>query len=72
MKQMKTDWRCKLKSTSLTDLMTIVMYSPNVSQFDPIPSLDHWFQNEGSDRCRRPKSDTYVHSDTESDSDSEY
>ena len=52
MKRIKTDWRSRLGSDTVTDLMTIMLHSKPVSTFDPTPSVTHW-SGSGS-RKRRP------------------
>ncbi|XP_077868993.1 uncharacterized protein LOC144359973 [Saccoglossus kowalevskii] len=42
MKATKTQYRNKLKSSTMPMLMTIQMHSPSVSEFDPIPSIHQW------------------------------
>lgn len=67
MKVIKTDWRNKLKSSTLTDLMTIVRYSPEVDAYDPTAAVDLWFKNEGSRRSRRTAEDSYLRDDLDND-----
>ncbi|XP_076441074.1 uncharacterized protein LOC143280324 [Babylonia areolata] len=52
MKRVKTDWRSRLRSDTLTDLMVVKLQSPDVSDFDPLPSINHW--SKCGPRKRRP------------------
>ncbi|XP_070573865.1 uncharacterized protein [Ptychodera flava] len=52
MKLTKTDYRNRLSSATLTDIMRIKLQSPNISEFDPIPAIHLW--NSSTQRHRRP------------------
>jgi hypothetical protein len=52
LKLTKTDWRSRLRNSVLNDLLVIQFITPNVAEFDPIPSIHHW--NSVGDRRRRP------------------
>jgi len=52
MKRVKNDWRNRLRSDTLTDLMTVVLHSQDIEEFDPMPAVKHWLTS-GS-RQRRP------------------
>ena len=77
MKRTKTDWRAKLTSKSLTDLLTVALYSPDIKEFDPTRAIDLWW--EGSSLSRRPQQsyqrkkfeDHYSSDETESEDDTE-
>ena len=47
----KTKYRNRLHSTTMTMLMTIALHSDDIPDFDPYPAMHHWNQN-GS---RRPE-----------------
>lgn len=59
MKRTKNDWRNRLAAETLTDLITIEMYSEEVEDYDPTGAIDLWWANEGSNRCRRPLEGAY-------------
>ena len=63
MKVVKTDWRNKLKSSTLN----IIRYSPRVGVYDPRAAVDSWFKNEGSTRSRRISEESYLRHDVEND-----
>ena len=67
MKVVKTDWRNKLKSSTLTYLMNIVRYSPRVGVYDPTAAVDSWFKNEGSTRSRHINKEAYLRDGVEND-----
>ncbi|XP_013394236.1 zinc finger protein 862-like [Lingula anatina] len=50
MKNIKTDNRNRLRSTTMTLLMTIQMHSADISSFDPTEAIHHWYEN----KHRRP------------------
>lgn len=52
MKMIKSDWRSSLSNTALNDLMTIMMLTPDVGDFNPIPAVELW--STSSIRSRRP------------------
>ena len=41
-KDIKSDWRSRLRDTMVTDLMTIQLHSPEIADFDPTPSILRW------------------------------
>ncbi|XP_077980805.1 uncharacterized protein LOC144436009 isoform X1 [Glandiceps talaboti] len=45
MKITKTQYRNKLKSSSMTLLMTVQLHSPDISEFDPTPAIHQWNQH---------------------------
>ena len=67
MKRTKTDWRSKLSAESLTDLITVSLYSPDISSYNPTEAVDLWW--EGSTLRRRPEQNSYQRIQTESDTD---
>ena len=48
----KSDWRSRLSDTHLSDLMTVLLETPDVDQFDPSSAVKHW--NHAGPRTRRP------------------
>ena len=60
LKRTKTDWRNRLQSSSITDLLTIEMYTPEVGSYDPTTAVDLWLKNEESSRSRRPHEAAYA------------
>ena len=48
MKVVKTNLRSKLRSTSLSDQLMVVMESPDISDFDPEEAIALWH----SEGCR--------------------
>ncbi|XP_069102573.1 zinc finger protein 862-like isoform X2 [Argopecten irradians] len=52
MKQVKNDWRSRLGDRNLSDLMMVILETPAVEVFDPLPAI-HFWNNEGQ-RVRRP------------------
>ncbi|KAK0134949.1 Zinc finger protein 862 [Merluccius polli] len=46
MKQVKTDWRSKLTSASLTDLLMVQLSSPEIRNYDPSTAIDLWWNTE--------------------------
>ena len=52
MKFVKLDWRSRLSDTYLSDLMIVLMETPDVDQFDPSFAVKHW--NHAGPRARRP------------------
>lgn len=52
MKMVKTDWRCRLRTEVLNDLMHIKFNTQDVAQFNPLPSIHLW--NSSAVRQRRP------------------
>jgi len=43
MKQVKTDFRNRLKNPALHDLLRIILLSPPEAEFDPKKAIDHWY-----------------------------
>ena len=43
MKILKTEYRNRLGSKTMTTLLTVQIHSPEISQFDPVPSIIRWF-----------------------------
>lgn len=52
MKQMKSDWRSRLKGETLSDLLKTQLCSPDIKDFDPTKAIDIWHAD--SLRSRRP------------------
>lgn len=52
MKMVKTDWRCRLRTEALNDLMHIKFNTQDVAQFNPLSSIHLW--NSSAVRQRRP------------------
>lgn len=52
MKIMKNEYRNRLGSSSMTDLMLIKLHSPDIADFDPCQAIHYW--NSSSVRARRP------------------
>ena len=52
MKFVKSGWRSRLSDTHLSDLMTVLLETPDVDQFDPSSAVKHW--NHTGPRTRRP------------------
>lgn len=52
MKMVKTDWRCRLRTEALNDLMHIKFNTQDVAQFNPLLSIHLW--NSSAVRQRRP------------------
>ena len=52
MKQIKSDWRSSLGKESLVDLMRVLIHSPVIEDFNPVPAVHLWL--EGGQRNRRP------------------
>ena len=38
----KSDWRSRLSDIHLSDLMTVLLETPDVDQFDPSSAVKHW------------------------------
>ena len=66
MKFVKSDWRSRLSDTHLSDLMTVLMETLDVDQFDPSSAVKHW--NHAGPRARRPNIITDI-GDVDDDSD---
>ena len=52
MKLTKSQYRNKLRSSSLTLLMTIQLHSNSIESFDPTPAIHTW--NRNANKSRRP------------------
>lgn len=52
MKMVKTDWRCRLRTEALNDLMHIKFNTQDVAQFNPLSSIHLW--NSSAVRQRMP------------------
>lgn len=52
MKLAKTDWRSRLTTSSLCDLLVVQLSSPSIDDFDPNPAVQLWHQ--ASICTRRP------------------
>ncbi|XP_046905683.1 zinc finger protein 862-like isoform X1 [Hypomesus transpacificus] len=52
MKQVKSDWRSRLKGETLSDLLKTQLCSPDIKDFDPTKAIDIWHAD--SLRSRRP------------------
>ncbi|ROL51093.1 hypothetical protein DPX16_14624 [Anabarilius grahami] len=42
MKQVKSDWRSRLKGETLSDLLKTQLCSPDIKDFDPTKAIDIW------------------------------
>ena len=60
MKQIKSDWRSTLGPEAINDLMTVLLLSPDIKDFDPQLAIDLW--TTSGLRQRRP---TYMDSSDE-------
>ena len=74
MKLVKSDWRSRLSTTTLCDLLVVQLSSPSIEDFDPNPAVQLWHQD--SIRSRRPdfmegkkKTEECASDTSESDSD---
>jgi hypothetical protein len=52
LKLTKTNGRGRMSNSTLNDVMTIMMETPTVSEFDPQPAINNWLS--ASARKRRP------------------
>ena len=52
MKRVKSDWRSKLTTATLSKLIYISVEGPDIEDYDCLPALERWWQ-EG-ERARRP------------------
>ena len=52
MKIIKNDYRNKLHASTMTDLMTVKLISPEIDDCDPLPAVHHW--NQSAHKSRRP------------------
>ena len=53
MKFVKSDWRSRLSDTHLSDLMTVLLETPDVDQFHHL-QFHHLHWNHAGPRARRP------------------
>ena len=58
MKQIKSDWRSTLGPEAINDLMTVLLLSPDIKDFNPQQTIDLW--TTSGLRQRRP---TYMDSE---------
>ena len=63
MKLIKTDYRNKLSSNRMTDIIRIKLHSVDLDQFDPTHAIHEWNQLVK----RRPRSSNEESSDSDSD-----
>ena len=68
-KVIKSDWRSRLRDTMVTDLMSIQLHSPEITDFDPTPSILRW--KESCKRRLSLRSKSSSESDDEIESDDE-
>ena len=77
MKQIKSDFRSRMSSSTLTMLMRIILATPCIEEFDPVPAISLWDNGTVSGRARRPDTLPYGQRDsqykpiTDSESDSD-
>ena len=57
MKKIKTDWRSSLKEPQLNDSFRVMLLSPNLQEFDPLPCIKLW--NSSAKLVRRPNTVPY-------------
>ena len=50
MKRVKSDWRCRLASSTLSNLLMVLLESEPIETFDPVNAANLWAE----DRVRRP------------------
>ena len=62
MKKVKSDWRSKLRDTTVSDCLTIILETPSI---DPAPALELWM-----DKDRKPDTAPRGHLDDYSSSSS--
>ena len=74
MKRIKSDFRSRMTSATLTMLMRILVESPSMEEFNPMIPIDLWDSGTPSGRARRPdtlpygKRDSKIHDKPNSDS----
>ena len=61
---MMTDWRSRLRDTSLTDQLTVVLASPGIEEYNPEDAVHLWVT--AGARSRRPNYIDYCNTDSES------
>jgi hypothetical protein len=57
MKQTKNDWRSRLLSDKMTEIMRVKIPSPSINEFDPLSAIHLW--NSSSTRGRRVNQQPY-------------
>lgn len=57
MKRVKNDWRSRLKSSTVSDLMCVVLHTGEVGEYDPMEAIELWYS--ASERPRRPETGPY-------------
>ena len=67
-KVIKSDWRGRLKNTSVKNLMAIQLHSPDILDVDPMPAIHRWKEKCEHRRSVCSNSDA---SNSESDNNSE-
>ena len=58
MKTIKTNFRSKLYSKNLSNLMVVALHSATIERFDPIPSLNHFFDMKDRRMAKEAKEGT--------------
>ena len=51
-KVIKSDFRSRLRDTTVTNLVKIQLHSPDIEDFDPMPAIHRW-----KGKCKRRRSD---------------
>ena len=57
MKQTKNDWRSRLLSDKMTEIMRVKIHSSSIKEFDPLSAIHLW--NSSSTRGRRVNQQPY-------------
>jgi hypothetical protein len=57
MKQTKNDWRSRLLSDKMTEIMRVKIHSSSIKEFDPLSAIHLW--NSSSTRGRRMNQQPY-------------
>ena len=57
MKQTKNDWRSRLLSDKMTEIMRVQIHSSSIKEFDPLSAIHLW--NSSSTRGRRVNQQPY-------------
>jgi len=70
MKKAKTDWRSRLQSNKMTEILRIKLHAPNVQEYDPTSAIHLW--NLSSVRGRRFNQEPYGTRENTDSSESEY
>lgn len=63
MKLIKNDWRNKLGNQSLRNILQIILHTPAIKDYDPIPAIHLW--HSLGERARRPEADILVEQEAE-------